>query len=268
MNSQQTLFRRYSDFYEANWEKQWNRHRSGEYPFIEKVIRDRRAQEGYGLYMGYFCTMSLDLFDKDIDFDRVLNVNNLWLAIKLLDEMVDNGNSEDPAGFLDAVYESLYREVGFESPTEAQVSRIFREVMGNLEYSKNPSLCESACNLKESVKRGLKSRDFRDFLEADAEAGLYAGEVTGYGLVPSAGRDSDFMEYMRRISTAVNILDDIKNYRDDRKNLRLDGGGPGCLLKAGFLFSRNLLSSVMKLPKGKKTKFFRMTLPHSRKVFD
>lgn len=261
------VFENYRQYYQKNWKKHWNQYVTFEDPFVENVIWRKDVQKDYGLYTGYFCVMSMDLFDQDIDFDKIFKVNNMWLAIKLMDEMVDNGHSEYPNDFLDAAYESLWYDPIFDSEREFEVSSIFRDSMQELDYMNNPNLCEASYNLKEAVKKGLLSKKMDEFLRASAEAGNYSGELTGYGLVPGIEHDSGLMEYMRRISTAVNVLDDIKNYKEDKENFDLEGNGAKYLLSAGGVFAKNMAASFMSLPKGKKMRFLTSTIPHSINVF-
>lgn len=262
-----SLFENYRQYYEANWQDHWSKYKSEENPLVERIIWNKKVQKDYGLCMGYFCALSLDLFDRDIDFDKVFKVNNLWLAIKLLDDVVDEGHSDYPGEFLNAVHDSLWSRQVFESGLEANASHIFKDAMESLDYMNNPNLCEATYNLKESVKRSLWAQGFKEFLDAGIDAGKYSGESTGYGLIPNTEHDSDFMEYMRRISIAVKMLDDIKNYKDDKENFRLNGNGSNYILSASSIFSNNLHASIMKLPKGKKLKFLISTIPHSSNVF-
>jgi len=210
--------------------------------------------------MGYFFVLSLNLFDREIDFDRVLKLNNYCLAIKILDDIVDNDLTYRPMELLDIVCQDIEKQSLDLSELESHAFDITKMVMRDIGYSNNPGLQRATFELKESAKKSLEATNLKEHLKAEYEVGYSAGEVAAYALIPDIDPESNFMIYMRNTGVAGTLIDNIKNLRNDKKNFDLNGNLVSYLFSSTLLASRNGVSGLIHVPSGKKLEFIKLLM--------
>lgn len=252
------LLRNYRQYYESRWPTYWNEYLK--HPVIGKILCNGRVQQIYGRGMGYYFVLSLNLFDREINFDQIFKINNYCIGIKILDDIIDNGFASHPMELLDSVCQDSENPPPHFSELESHAFKITKMVMSDIGYSSNPGLQKATFKLKESAKKSLIATNFNKRLKAEYDTGYYGGKVAAYALIPDINPGSSFMAHMQSSSILGTSFDNIKNIRNDMKNLHFNGNLASYICSSALSTSENTINALKQVPYGKKLEFIKILM--------